>query len=531
MKIIYLNKQAIRFTGLILALLLSGSLAAQFPNPDASLLFSRSTISGTSRVMGMGGAFSSVGADPSCMDLNPAGLGLYRSSDISITPGVRIAADQSIYNNNSMSASHPSLEFAQAGAVITKKFAHSTANGLNPYSLNSLTFGINFQTENSFDRNQNFGALNQTNSLVDKYTTLSNNFGTNQWSLEAAMLGATSFMGQNPITNAYFSNLKAPVQQSGFLNTRGATNKINIGLGGNIGDKIFFGLSLGIPILNYTVNTQMVEINANPNDTVSQFQGYLLNSTVSETGVGVTGKVGLIYKPVPWARFGVSYSLPTWYFMTENYSSEIQYGDSILDGSEPALSYQMRTPMKGTVGASFYLKEHGFISIDYEFQNLGSTHYHFTDPRYSSIDTSYNSYMKSVYGYSHTIKVGLEGAIKQLRLRAGYSYTNTPFIKSKMNYSDASHNGSAQSATVGIGGRFKRFYIDLAYVFTYTKDAVSPNFQIPLDQINSTYMTHNIMLTLGFRLSRDESKPAATKERQKRSSDQLPKYLDPGDKY
>lgn len=45
---------------------------------------------GTARFIGMGGAFTSLGSDLSCMTQNPAGLGLYRHSDIGLTFDVSI---------------------------------------------------------------------------------------------------------------------------------------------------------------------------------------------------------------------------------------------------------------------------------------------------------------------------------------------------------------------------------------------------------------------------------------------------------
>ena len=41
--------------------------------------------SGTSRSAAMGGAFTSLGADLSSMSINPAGLGMYQSSDLGVT--------------------------------------------------------------------------------------------------------------------------------------------------------------------------------------------------------------------------------------------------------------------------------------------------------------------------------------------------------------------------------------------------------------------------------------------------------------
>jgi hypothetical protein len=520
------DRAIIRVASLLLALSLSGSLMAQLPNPDATLMFSRSAISGTARSVGAGGAFSSVGADLSALELNPAGLGLYQSTDLCLTPGLRVAADQSAYNGSTQSTNHAILGFAQGGAAFTKRIKDPKR------ALRFMTFAINFEKEASFDRSQNFGGLNTSQSLANKYAYYSSQAGTSQWAIEPYLLNLAGIISQDGL-GTFSSNAKAPVQQAGSINTSGAINKISLGFGANIDDKLYLGFSLGIPILNYSVNTQMSETNANPNDTVTHFQYYQLNSNQSETGVGVTGKIGLIYKPAPWVRFGATYTLPTWYFLTENANSDLQYSfdtipaTEIGPGSLPAFNYQLRTPMKGTLGASFYLQEHGFLSVDYDFQNIGSTHYsHFSDPSYAGIDTLFNNYMKTTYGYSHTIRVGLEGAIKKLRLRAGYSYTTSPFKKNQ-NYADAGYTSAVQTASVGLGLRFKVVYFDLAYALGYTKDGLSPNAQMPLDPINSRLITHNLLLTLGFKIGSSKSSPSQTK---KRSSDELPRYIDGGDK-
>lgn len=52
---------------------------------------SRTHLFGTARAMGMGGAFTSLGADLTSMALNPAGLGMYRSSEFSFTPLVSVS--------------------------------------------------------------------------------------------------------------------------------------------------------------------------------------------------------------------------------------------------------------------------------------------------------------------------------------------------------------------------------------------------------------------------------------------------------
>ena len=47
--------------------------------------FAERQIIGTARYVGMGGAMTAIGGDPSAVIDNPAGLGLYRRSEIALT--------------------------------------------------------------------------------------------------------------------------------------------------------------------------------------------------------------------------------------------------------------------------------------------------------------------------------------------------------------------------------------------------------------------------------------------------------------
>jgi hypothetical protein len=525
-----------QITILLCLLLLSGTVSAQFPAPDASPLFGRGSVAGTAATAGAGGAFSSVGGDLGSINLNPAGLGIYKSSDICLTLGLRTSADQSTYDGSIMKTPHVSPEIPQGGMVFIKKLH-------NERGVKSLAFAVNFEGSNFFSRNQNFGAYNTTNSLIDNYAQLYNHGNTPATTLDAALLYSANILGYNPTTNVFSSNIKTPVQQAGYLDTRGFSGKVSLGMGANISDKLYFGFTLAVPILNYTVNTQMTETNAN--DSVTQFQYYTLNSSATEAGAGFTGSLGVIYQPASWVRVGISYSLPTWLFLTENYKSALTASfDSTGAGSiptqyNPAFSYRIRMPMKGVAGASFYFAENSFFSADYEIQNVGAIHYSIPNDTFG-VMPYYNTYLKSTYTFTHTIKAGIQGAYKKLRIRAGYSYITSPF-KSGQNYvlqyspSLGSYNEAVQTGTFGLGLVFKRFYMDMAYVFTYTKDGLSPtyqSFQIPLDEIHSTYMAHSVLLTLGFRIiSKKDNSSTTPAKQQRRSSDQLPRYIDPGDKY
>jgi len=71
---------------LIILLVLSLTIWADAQTVDDALRYSQIFYSGTSRFSSMGGAFTALGGDLSTLSQNPAGIGLFRSSEVSITP-------------------------------------------------------------------------------------------------------------------------------------------------------------------------------------------------------------------------------------------------------------------------------------------------------------------------------------------------------------------------------------------------------------------------------------------------------------
>ena len=71
----------------IALLTLSGAAQAQNTFINEQLTNNSQDVIGTSRFVGMGGAMGALGADLGVMAWNPAGIGLYRKSDVSLTFG------------------------------------------------------------------------------------------------------------------------------------------------------------------------------------------------------------------------------------------------------------------------------------------------------------------------------------------------------------------------------------------------------------------------------------------------------------
>ena len=68
----------------------------------SSDMFSLSQVNfgfGTARSMAMAGAFTSLGADASSMGINPAGLGMYRHNEITLSPVISLTSTKNNAQN------------------------------------------------------------------------------------------------------------------------------------------------------------------------------------------------------------------------------------------------------------------------------------------------------------------------------------------------------------------------------------------------------------------------------------------------
>jgi hypothetical protein len=70
----------------VILILLCASAGIFAQNVDDALRYSQIFYGGTTRFTSMGGAFTAVGGDISSLSQNPAGLGVFRSSEFTITP-------------------------------------------------------------------------------------------------------------------------------------------------------------------------------------------------------------------------------------------------------------------------------------------------------------------------------------------------------------------------------------------------------------------------------------------------------------
>ena len=120
-------------------LIVSSSLFAQ-GEVDA-LRFSREGLYGTARAMSMGGAFGALGGDQSALAINPAGIGVYRSSEVVGT--FNLSNNQSVVGDQTANKTRFNMDNLGCVGYFPLR------NDMMPV----VNFGFSYNQLQSFDRN------------------------------------------------------------------------------------------------------------------------------------------------------------------------------------------------------------------------------------------------------------------------------------------------------------------------------------------------------------------------------------------
>ena len=139
-----------------IALLFTGMTWAQ-TEYDA-LKVAQYDINGTARYVSMGGAFGALGGDPSAIKDNPAGLGIYRKSEINGTMGLSLQGASATWNNGNGSNDSYKLGFNNFSYVMAFPTWRSEKNNSG---IQSSNFSFAYNRLKNFNRQVtvNGGAL------------------------------------------------------------------------------------------------------------------------------------------------------------------------------------------------------------------------------------------------------------------------------------------------------------------------------------------------------------------------------------
>jgi hypothetical protein len=474
---------------LIFSLAATASFMFAFGQGEMDVLkYTQTDILGTARYTSMGGALGALGGDVSAITDNPAALGIYRSFDINLTPGLT-------WTNTS---SGGSKEFGLGGTFDNFGFVASFLTGRDNGAV-AHNIGINYNRLRNF-RNNISTSLNDSPSSLTDYMA-SDNSPNALWELgwEGYLLNELSGGGYESILNS-----GETVNKRYYSEERGSVGEWDFSYAINISNIAYLGATLGVQTLDYRLSSTHSENFANN-------RGFDLYNDLETAGNGVNFKIGGIVRPVDFLRVGVSFTTPTVYSLEDRFRGGIDY-DTSDKGSYRTdwgvYDYTLTTPYKVMGSLGFVIGTKAVIGVNYEMSD-----YSIAKLGDKSKFSSDNDLIKKHLTLSHRLKVGAEYRLTdRFSLRAGYAMTTSPVKPSvEDNQLEIYPAGSIPAYSIpqnysqyslGFGYRGKMFYFDAAYVLNQKDDHLYlyPNNNVaPAESIKTQTLTSNLIATVGFR--------------------------------
>lgn len=361
-----------------IALLLCVASAAMLSAQDTQRLSEQSLI-GTARYVGMGGAMTAIGGDPSAVKDNPAGLGLYRRME------VMVSFDEQYDKTHQVGAT----DWRHTNYFSIPQVSWVFAFG-NPYKDKGVLFDnvmFSYSRLRTFNRSFAATATGQTASLADVICLNTNGLqeaalqSGNRWNDEN--VGWLSCQGYdtyliNPTegSDQWTTALLDGETLSNSLRIReyGYVNQYGLDWGMNISNRVYLGAGLRMISYSYSQTAEYYEQFGNGGD--------LQNKTdLTMSGIGVNGAFGIIYRPVECLRLGASIQTPTACTLSVGNSGTLSATtDSLRSVTTPTNSTSIsgfRMPLRSSVSVAFQMKQYGLLSFQYDYQhqkNMNDVH-------------------------------------------------------------------------------------------------------------------------------------------------------------
>lgn len=460
-------------------------------------------LNGTARYVGMGGAMEALGADISTISSNPAGIGLFRHSQGSVSAGLvqQDEAPSFKYGNKT------NMSFDQIGFVYNYREGHRSF----------VSFAFNYHKSKNFDyilsaadklNGSSQNRLSYIKALGNRDATGLTNINIENTS--SGYQGTNYFTSQ--LDNLYYNALmcsqdglfynNASGYQFGRANT-GYIGQYDFNMSGNLNDRVYLGLTVGIHDVHYRGQSLYTEQLIDADDAPAGSTTIVDDRRI--TGTGFSVGAGVIFRPVEDSpfRIGLSVISPTRYDLTTSNKTYMVNGSNYV-GANPkytakaSYDYKVLTPWKFGVSAGTTVGRMLALGASYEYADYSRIDSRVNDGSYrdywgdvydnSYSDSEMNDHTKETLKGVSTVKLGAECKIlDNFAVRVGYNYVSPMFKQEGFknggldsyasNYSSATDYTNWKSTnrfTVGFGYSINKFAIDLAYQYSQTNGDFHP---------------------------------------------------------
>lgn len=495
---------------------------------------------GTARSMAMAGAFTSLGGDLSSIGINPAGLGMYRSNEVTISPmmGFQSAKNSAAdWGENSMSRfSMANLGavfniYEGSGSVVSVNLAigYNRVADLNyNYGYSSLSgpSSMPYRSINdAFVRQLGQGGVFPGSDGVLNYDYGDAYYWGGMLAYNGDMLDVETDELGDYWTSANRLGVNASVGHTVGMESRGSVGEYDIAFGMNIANKVYVGATLGIQSVNwdrqiyysedYVYNSAPTYGDGSPlpDGAAAEWMDY--NQAVEIDGTGVNFKLGLVYRPIPSLRLGAAIHTPTYYSLERTYQAFMSTNFNPAGDTTPALddvgenAWDFSSPTRLLLGASYSLGNVAVLSVDYERKWYNGMRVHEVPNGFDIYPNEYRQEFKDNFQGANTLRVGVEAKpLPILALRVGYGLSDGALRNDKSLYYNRPLTYQTTCLSGGVGFSFGRTTLDLAYQHLQQKQTAHMLYYAVdsagiFDTASPTYSTDlnrdYVILTLGYR--------------------------------
>ena len=493
----------------------------------------------TARSAAMAGAMTSLGADASSLSINPAGVGMYRTNELTFTPMMSFTRAK---NSAQPFEGNSKNRFAVGNFGVVVKLRESSTG------VTAINMGLSYNRLADYNYKYSFSNAGVAGnaSIADVYagqlaasgiTSAQlkqnyDNFGNFRWShydptYWGAILGyKTGLVGDT--SGAWGRDMVVPnaaVDNFTTVESKGRADEWVWSVGINFNSKFYLGMSLGASTISQEKHIYYGEGYRYSNNPQQNYcmEYFNYDQITQMKGTGINFKIGAIYRPIESLRIGIAFHTPTYYNVTYKYqggmTSQVKAINNV-DGytvnsqgyidppfseqtelliDDGDYSWRFTTPTRLMVGASYTVAKQLILSVDYE-----RDWYNTMRMKNSPYGPLYKGFIKDEFKGSNTVRAGAEWRfIPQMAIRLGYGlWSGALDDNDKVYSSPVIYRTEYMSTGLGIA-LSKHFTIDLAYM--YSKNNLTPyktfyGYNANVDIASPTFRTsisrHNAMMTL-----------------------------------
>jgi hypothetical protein len=438
-------------------------------NEDDALRFSNTFGAYSNRALGMGGAYTALGADFTNFFQNPAGIAAYKKQNMEFGLSLISRSSNVDFKNQVSSTGATGLGINTFG--FTSTFG-SAGSGWGPW-----IWGLAYGRTQTFKRNYDLESSDNQSSLLDVYTNQLNYYNpanadvTASFPFGAGLAWETYLINPGTIDPYVHVNIdnntfsrRQHVEETGYV------RETCLSVARAFEEKLFLGASFAFRKVVYDKQSTYSESFQSSGTTVN----YSLiednnTSDVITKGPSVQTKLGIQYVPSPYVRFGAFWHSSCKQSISDNFIAKMQstIGSTPYSYSSDKniFDYGFQTPAVVGAGAALILGNFGIISADYESADFSKLKM-FGITGGTSEFAWENQAIQENFKRVHKGRLGTEFRLGDVyRLRAGIGYRTSVYTELAQKPAEPMFNWN-------FGGGYKKddFYCDGAVMITKNKD-------------------------------------------------------------